>query len=129
MLTTAFSNIVQLIMPQFLINRTLYESRERPSRTYSWKVFVLSNIISEIPWQTLMAFVYFVTWYYPLGMYRNAIAADQLHERGGLTFLLLWSFMIFCSTFSQMVGTVMPDASTGVNVAQLLHSLSLIFSG
>lgn len=125
MLMTAFGNIVQLIMPQFLANRTIYEARERPSRTYSWKVFILSNIVAEIPSQTLLAVVLFLTWYYPLGLYRNA----GLHYRDGLIFLLIWSFMLFCSSFSQMVATVMPDAATGVNIASLLFSLSLIFCG
>lgn len=37
-------------MPNFVIQRSLYEVRERPSKTYSWKVFILSNIIVEIPW-------------------------------------------------------------------------------
>ena len=116
-------------MPRFLKNRDLYESHERPSRTFSWQVFVLSNIITEIPWQTLLAVIQFVTWYYPLGMFRNAIATDELHERGGLMFLIIWSFMVFSSTFSQMLATVMPDAATGVNISALLYSLSLIFCG
>jgi hypothetical protein len=28
----------------------MYEVRERPAKTFSWKVFVLSNILVEIPW-------------------------------------------------------------------------------
>lgn len=126
---TTFTNIVQVIMPQYLSNRALYEARERPSRTYSWKVFILSNIITEIPWQTFMAVILFLSWYYPLGMYHNAITVGQLHERGGLMFLLLWSYMLFCSTFSQMVVSIMPNAATGINIASLLYSLSLIFCG
>lgn len=56
---TAFGNVVQLIMSQFLKSRDIYEGREQRSRTYSWKVFVLSNVIAEIPSQTLMAAVLF----------------------------------------------------------------------
>ncbi|ERF69401.1 hypothetical protein EPUS_05946 [Endocarpon pusillum Z07020] len=126
---TLHSSLVQLIMPRFLENRTLYELSERPSRTYSWAVFVMSNIISELPWQTLLAVIQFTTWYYPLGMYRNALAAHHLNERGGLMFLLIWSYMLFSSTFSQMVVTIMPDAATGINISALLYSLSLIFCG
>jgi len=46
-------------MPHFVTQRDLYEVRERPSKTYSWKVFILSNIIVEIPWNTLMAIIMF----------------------------------------------------------------------
>lgn len=129
LLFTLHSNLVQLIMPQFLENRALYELHERPSRTYSWTVFILSNIISELPWQAVLAVLHFVTWYYPIGMYRNALSTDQLSERGILVFLIVWSYMTFSSTFSQMIVTIMPDAATGVNISALFYSLSLIFCG
>ena len=121
------SNLVKLIMPHFLQSRTLYEKRECPSKPGSWKVFILSHCIAEIPWQTLLAVVQFATWYYPVGMYRIASATGQFNERGGLMFLAVWSFLEFSSTFSQMLGTIMPDATTGVNSSALLWSLSLIF--
>jgi len=126
---TLYSNLVQLIMPQFIENRALYEIRESPSRTYSWRVFILSNVIAEIPWQTLMAVILLATWYFPLGMYLNASTVAELSERAGLTFLFLWSFMLFSSTFSHMVVAALPDAALGVNIASLLWSLSLIFCG
>lgn len=116
-------------MPQFIESRSIYEIREGPSRTYSWVVFIVSNIISEIPWQTLMAVILFVCWYYPVGMYRTALATGALNERGGLVFLLVWSYMIFSSTFSQAIVAAMPDAMTAINIASTLFSLSLIFCG
>ena len=129
LLFTLHSNLVQLIMPRFLENRNLYESHERPSRTYSWQVFLLANFLAELPWQTVLAVIQFTTWYYPLGMYRNAPNPNEVRERGGLMFLIIWSFMTFSSTFSQMFATVMPDAATGINISSLLYSLSLIFCG
>jgi ATP-binding cassette, subfamily G (WHITE), member 2, PDR len=107
----------------------LYEIRERPSRIFSWSVFIVSNIIAELPSKTPMAVLVFVVWYYPPGLYKNALVTDQLNSRGGLTFLLFWSFMTFSSNFSQMVMTIMPNAPTGVNIATLLYMLSLLFSG
>jgi len=129
LLFTLHSSLVQLVMPQFLENRALYESHERPSRTYSWAVFIISNAIAELPWQAVLAVLQFVTWYYPIGMYQNALVADQLVERGALMFLTIWSYLTFSSTFSQMIVTIMPDAATGVNISALLYSLSLIFCG
>lgn len=126
---TLHSSLVQLVMPQFLQHRSLYELQECPSRTYSWTVFIMSNVIAELPWQTVLAIVQFVTWYYPLGLYQNAIQTDQVVQRGGLMFLAVWSYMTFSSTFSQMVVTIMPDAATGINISALLYSLSLIFCG
>ena len=116
-------------MPHFVTQRSLYEVRERPSKTYSWKVFILSNIIVELPWNSLMAVLIFVTWYYPIGLQRNAEAAGQVTERSGLMFLFVWSFLLFTSTFTDMVVAGMETAENAGNVANLLFSLTLIFCG
>ncbi|KAL8922410.1 MAG: hypothetical protein Q9172_003566 [Xanthocarpia lactea] len=129
MLLTIFGNLTQQIMPHFVTQRALYEVRERPSKTYGWKVFMLSNIIVELPWNTLMAVLIYVCWYYPIGMHRNAIPSGQLHERGALMFLLIWTFMLFTSTFTHMVVAGMESSETAGNVGQLLFSLTLIFCG
>ncbi|KAI9803300.1 MAG: hypothetical protein M1825_002091 [Sarcosagium campestre] len=129
MLMTIFGNIVQQIMPHFVTQRSLYEVRERPSRTYSWQSFILSNIIVEIPWNTLMAIFIFFCWYYPIGLYRNAIPTDAVTERGGLMFLLIWAFLMFTSTFTDMIIAGIDNAETGSNIAQLMFSLTLIFCG
>jgi len=55
---------VQQIMPNFIKQREAYEVRERPSRTYSWIIFMLSNIIVEIPWNALMAVIIYFCMYY-----------------------------------------------------------------
>jgi len=107
----------------------LYEVRERPAKIYSWKAFMLSNIIVEIPWQTLMAVIIFLCWYYPIGMYRNAIPMDQVHERGALMFLFIWVFLIFTSTFTHMAIAGIETAEAGGNMANLAFSMSLIFCG
>lgn len=129
MIMTIFGNMVQQIMPHFVTQRSLYEVRERPSKTYSWIVFMLSNIVVELPWNTLMAVLIFACWYYPIGMYRNAIPTGAENERGGLMFLFVWQFMLFTSTFTDMVVAGMDSSETAGNVAQLLFSLTLIFCG
>ena len=129
MLMTIFGNIVQQTMPHFVTQRDLYEVRERPSKTYSWPVFMLSNIIVELPWNTLMSVIIFFCFYYPIGMYRNAIPQHQVHERGGLMWLLIWAFLLFTSTFTDMVIAGIATAETAGNIAQLLFSLTLIFCG
>lgn len=129
MLLTIFGNLTQQIMPHFVTQRSLYEVRERPSKTYSWQVFMFSNILVELPWNTLVAAIIFFCWYYPIGYYKNAIDAGQLTERGGLMFLLVWCFLLFTSTFTHMVIAACETAEAGGNIANLLFSLSLIFCG
>lgn len=129
MLFTIFGQIVQQIMPHFVTQRALYEARERPSKTYSWISFMLSNIVVELPWNGLMALIIFFCLYYPIGLQRNAIQAGQEHERGGLFFLFVLQFMLFTSTFTDMVIAGIGDAETGGNIANLMFSLCLIFCG
>lgn len=128
-LLTIFGQLVQQSMPQFVIQRSLYEVRERPSKVYSWKVFMLSQIIVELPWNSLMAVIMFFCWYYPVGLYNNASEAGQLTERGGLMFLFLFMFLIFTGTFSTFIIAGFETAEAGANIANLLFMLCLIFCG
>ncbi|KAH8819211.1 ABC-2 type transporter-domain-containing protein [Xylogone sp. PMI_703] len=129
MLMTIFGSLVQQIMPHFVTQRALYEVRERPSKAYSWKAFMLSNIIAELPWNTLMAVLIFLCYYYPIGLYRNAEPTDAVTERGGLMFLLVWSFLLFTSTFTHMCIAGIETAETGGNIANMLFTLTLVFCG
>jgi len=116
-------------MPHYVTQRTLYEARESPSKTYSWKVFVLSNMLVEIPWNSLSAFLIFVSWYYPIGLRQNAVEANQGAEREALMFLFILAFLNFAGTFTSMVMAAVDSVEAGGNITNLLHSLSLIFCG
>jgi len=126
---TIFGQLVQQTMPHFVTQRSLYEVRERPSKVYSWKVFMLSQIIAEIPWNTLMGAIMFFCWYYPVGLQNNAAVAGQTAERGALMFLLLVAFLLFTCTFTDFIIAGFETAEAGGNVANLLFSLCLIFCG
>ncbi|VDC04768.1 unnamed protein product [Peniophora sp. CBMAI 1063] len=129
MLLIVFGSLVNQAMPHFVTQRDLYEVRERPSKAYSWKAFMLANILVELPWNTLAAVTLFFTYYYPIGLYRNAQFTDAVTERGGLFFAFIWQFLLFTSTFTHMIIAGIPDAVTGGNLANLLFSLCLVFNG
>jgi ABC-type multidrug transport system permease subunit len=129
MLFTIFGQLVQQIMPHFVTQRALYEVRERPSKTYSWVAFMVSNIVVELPWNSLMAVLIYICWYYPIGLVKNATPTNAVTERGGLMFLLIWQFLLFTSTFTNMVIAAIETAESGGNIANLMFSLTLIFCG
>lgn len=129
MLFTIFGQLVQQIMPHFVTQRALYEVRERPSKTYSWQAFMFANIIVELPWNTLAAVIIFFCFYYPIGLYNNAVPTHAVTLRGAEFFLFVWQFLLFTSTFTTMMIAGIADAETGGNIANLLFSLSLIFCG
>lgn len=128
-LFTIFGQLIQQSMPQFVIQRSLYEVRERPSKVYSWKVFMLSQIFVELPWNSLMAVIMYFCWYYPVGLYRNAEPTGEVHERGALMFLFILSFLIFSGTFSTFIIAGFETAEAGANIANLMFMLCLIFCG
>lgn len=51
-----FQQINSQMYPEFCTQRTLYEARERPSKTYSWQTFMLANIIVEAVWNSVSLF-------------------------------------------------------------------------
>lgn len=133
LITIIFNTVDQQIIPRFIKNRDIFEARERQSKTYSWPVFVAANMIVELTWQSLTAIPVFVAWYYPTGLWRNGLDTSSdaigINQRAGLTFLLLWLFLAFTSTFSQAIAAGMSDSLSAVNIANLVFTLCLLFCG
>ncbi|KAF9875723.1 ABC-2 type transporter [Colletotrichum karsti] len=123
-----FGQLVQQQMPHFVTQRSLYEVRERPSKTYSWKVFMLSQIVTEIPWNTLMSVFMFICVYYPVGLSENGLAS-QSSERAGLMWLLFWQFLIFTCTFAHACIAITETAEMGGNLANVMFMMCLLFCG
>ncbi|KAJ5698814.1 ABC multidrug transporter A-2 [Penicillium macrosclerotiorum] len=128
MLLIILPNLVQQMMPSFVTQRALYEVRERPSKAYSWKAFMLASIFTELLWNILMSVPVYFSWYYPIGLYHNA-PSGQTIARGGTTYLLILIFLMFTSTFSSLIIAGIEQPETGSNIAQLLFSLCLVFNG
>jgi ATP-binding cassette, subfamily G (WHITE), member 2, PDR len=129
MLTVISAFLVYQTMPNFVTQREQYEARERSSRTYAWYVFILSNVIVELPWGAIATIGVFFPFYYITGMYKNASPTDATDERGALMFLLLLSFMLFQSTFADMIIAGVSTAEVGATLSLLLFAMSLIFCG
>jgi ATP-binding cassette, subfamily G (WHITE), member 2, PDR len=129
MLVITFAFLVCQTMPHFIIERDQYEGRERASRVYSWRTFIMSGIIVELPWATIASLLLFAPFYYLVGMNRNAIPTHTVAERGSLFFLLTWSLLIYESTFTDMVVAGVNTEEDGAIIALLLFILCLIFCG
>lgn len=128
-LMSIVGQLVDQQMPNFITQRNLYEVRERPAKTYSWKIFMLSQILSEIPWSALASVFMWVLFYYPVGFNKNAEAAGQGTERAGLMWLLFMQFLIWVSTFTNLCISFSDTADAGGNVGNLLFVLIFFFCG
>ncbi|KAI9172716.1 ABC multidrug transporter atrG [Paramyrothecium foliicola] len=128
MLFIIFGNINEQIMPMFIPQRELYEVRERPSKVYRWTTFLLSNIIVEAGWNTLMSVIMFLSWYYPIGFAKH-LGDDERASRGFLTFLLWWMYLLFISTISHAVVVWIETPDTAGVLASLLWMLCISACG
>lgn len=128
-MTSIFGQLIEQQMPRFVTQRSLYEVRERPAKTYSWKIFMLSQIVAEIPWNTFASLFMWAFIYYPVGFYKNAEAAGQGAERGGLMWLLFWQLLLFACTFGHMCVSFAGTADDGGNIANFLFIPIFFFCG
>ncbi|KAH1586622.1 hypothetical protein KXV31_003511 [Aspergillus fumigatus] len=123
MVCSVFASLVQQIMPLFVTQRSLYEVRERPSKAYSWKAFLIANIVVELPYQIVMGILTFACYYFPI------VGASQSTERQGLVLLYCIQFYVYASTFAHMVIAAIPDTQTASPIVILLFSMMLTFCG
>ncbi|KAF3912490.1 hypothetical protein ABW20_dc0105898 [Dactylellina cionopaga] len=121
--------VILQTIPIFAIARTVYEAKERQSKTYSWQVFILSNIAIELAWNSLMAVLCFFVWYYPIGLYKNAEYTDTMHTRGVLAILLVWVIYLFAGSFAIMMIAGMDSPDIASALTNLLAIMMYAFCG
>lgn len=129
MFVTVINPLVQQMLPHFVYQRSLYEARERPSKTFSWISWVLAQITAEIPWQIVIGTVGFFCWFYPVGFYHNAEPTKTVSERTALVWLLVVTFYVFISTFGQFCAAALDAAEVGGNLSSLFFTMALNFCG
>ncbi|PSN63765.1 hypothetical protein BS50DRAFT_576389 [Corynespora cassiicola Philippines] len=122
MLTTIFTTIVQQIQPLFITQRSLYEVRERPSKSYSWKAFMIANIVVEIPYQIMTGILIWACFYYP-------VVGIQDSVRQVLILLFSIQLFIYASAFAHMTIAALPDPETAAGLVTLFTFMSFLFCG
>jgi ABC-type multidrug transport system ATPase subunit len=123
LLCTIFNTLVNQIMPRFVTQRSLYEVRERPSRIYSWKVFIVSQILVEVPWQVCLGVCSWASFYW------SVFGTGQDSESRGLIMLFIVQFYIYAASMAQFVVSAIPEPTLGAMLATLMFGLSFIFNG
>ncbi|KAF1841024.1 opaque-specific ABC transporter CDR3 [Cucurbitaria berberidis CBS 394.84] len=121
--------LIYQILPMFISQRTLYEARERQSKTYAWQAFVLSNIVIEMAWNALMAIFCFICWYYPAGFYRNAEFTDSVHIRGFHAVLIVVVTFLIASSLAHLLIAGAPSEEIAAAFATLLSIMLYAFAG
>ncbi|CAH6720308.1 pleiotropic ABC efflux transporter of multiple drugs Cdr1p [[Candida] jaroonii] len=129
MFISVFGTYVQQYLPLFISQREIYEVRESPSRTFSWIAFMAAQITTEIPWDIVCGTVAFFCWYYPVGLYENAVPTDTVTERGAFMWWMMVLYYIYNSSMAQLVVSFNELETNAANLANLFFSMCLMFCG
>ncbi|KAJ5540354.1 hypothetical protein N7513_008686 [Penicillium frequentans] len=123
LLCTIFNTLANAIMPNLVAQRSLYEVRERPSRTYSWQVFIVSQMLVEVPWQFCLGVCSWASFYWAV------FGANQTTEQNGLVLLYICQFFMYAASMAQFVVCAIPEPALAAMLATLMFGLSFIFNG
>lgn len=129
MFLVTFNPLLQQILPEYVLQRDLYETRERPSKTFSWLAFVMSQISTELPWNVLVGTMAFFTFYYPVGFYNNASLDHMVNQRGAYAWFFTVLFYVYTGSMAHMIIAPFQLADAAGNLASLMFTLSLNFCG
>ncbi|KAK9473384.1 ATPase [Dipodascopsis tothii] len=80
--------VINQMQPLFIANRNLFEAREKKSKMFSWQVFVLGQIVPEIPYLLVCGTLYYVCWYFASGFPTRSAVAGQFY-----VVLILYEFL------------------------------------
>lgn len=95
MLVPEFINAISM---RFIMNRDLWIAREGPSGAYGWVAFCTAQIVSEIPYAIISAVVFFVLYYFTVGL--------PLGFAAGYTFLMFSLFFLFATSWGQWIAAL-----------------------
>lgn len=114
--------VLNSIVPKFYINRALWEAREYPSRIYGWVAFCTASVVCEIPAAIVTGLVYWLLWYYPVGLPTDSSTA-------GYVFLMSMLFFLFQASWGQWICAFAPSFTVISNVLPFFFVMVNLFNG
>ncbi|KAL2269279.1 hypothetical protein VTJ83DRAFT_1463 [Remersonia thermophila] len=114
--------IMNAVLPRFYLDRALWETREHPSRIYSWVAFATAEVVSEIPGNIIASVLYWLLWYLPTGMPRDPGSA-------GYVFLMTLLFFVFQSSWAQWICAWTPNFTVISNILPCFMVVFGLFNG
>lgn len=76
-----------------------------------------------------MAVGSFLVWYYPMGVWRNALYTDALNSRSMLAFLVIWEGFLYATSASYLFIAGMDSDQAAGGVSMLCNIMGFIFCG
>ncbi|KAG2067263.1 hypothetical protein BDR04DRAFT_1105294 [Suillus decipiens] len=113
--------LIHQLMAIYIEIRTVYEIRERPTRMYNWTALVVSQLVTELPFNVTSSAMFFFCWYWTVGFPT---------DRAGYTFLILAvTFPFYYTTFGHAIASMAPTPPIASICFTTLIIFILIFDG
>lgn len=90
---------------------------------YSWLVFVLANILIELPYHAFISVIIWACWYFPV------FGLNQDPGDRAIMWAFCLQFMLYASTWAQMLIFCMPSTETAGTISNILFTMTLQFNG
>ncbi|KAI9737755.1 MAG: hypothetical protein M1834_009123 [Cirrosporium novae-zelandiae] len=90
------------MQPFFLHARSIFETRERKSKTYKWQAFIIAQVVAELPYLLLCGTVYFCCWYFTCGFPVKSSTSGQIYIT-----MLFYEFLY--TAIGQAIAAVSPN--------------------
>jgi ATP-binding cassette, subfamily G (WHITE), member 2, SNQ2 len=146
MSTILSTPLAQGLMVPFCYLRSIYEIRERSSKTYSWAAMITANLLVEVPWNMLGTCIFFFCWYWTVGFessragymvsFLNSLnCLSSMLKVSDIQFLLfVVVYPIYYTTIGQVRRSILnqhrrvpslmsPDTGGRGHISQCLHRL------
>jgi len=117
-----FPAVVNAMMAKFMQYRNLYETREGPSKMYSWIAFMTAFVIISIPLAAVASAIYFLPSFFIPFYKRDTYVA-------GFAFLMIITFNLFAIFFSIALAAAAPTPTAAANILPFLLSSLAIVNG
>jgi ABC-type multidrug transport system ATPase subunit len=114
--------IINHMQPLFIQRRNIFETREKKSKMYSWVAFVTAAIVSEVPYLTLCAVLYFAGWYYTVGFPHES-------SRAGSIFFVMLMFEFVYTGIGQFEAAYAPNELFAALVNPVVIGILISFCG
>lgn len=117
--------LIQQLQPKFIEFRSLFKTREGPSRIYSWWAFAISATIVEIPYRIVAGTLYWCCWYWPV--FRSTSVTATYPAATVWLFMIL--FECFYTTFGQMIAALAPNELLASLLVPVFFTFVISFCG
>ncbi|RAH61989.1 ABC multidrug transporter [Aspergillus piperis CBS 112811] len=121
MICTLFIPTVHQIIPFLTKHHTIYQTRERLTKTYSSKVLILSLILTELLYQIPLSICIWAIYYYPIS---DTTTTTQSTPRQGLVLLFFIQFFLYAISFAALL-----TISTSTLILATCTFMALTFNG